>query len=209
MKTFFTIFLSTALFLEGCTSFSSISRNEQLQGLPRNNEYIRITLNDGSEIESAPYQHAYVTAPSDFVMGMGRMTWAQRDKDSTFSGMIDRTAIDSSRMLTLNGHRRYVCWLPGSVKISFREEQCLIITPDSGTGFWCIGTIRGGSTNRDPGFFSGKIPPGNIREIGVRELSALETAVALTACTVVVVGLAAATCSNMHFDILGTPQSKK
>jgi hypothetical protein len=173
MKTLFVMLLCGSLLLEGCYSYRPVTASGQRQLRSTESDDIILTLNDGSRIESRRDWHFEVTEPSAFIFGEGegrRSKGASSSANSWFfSGKIDWRAIDSVKLLSPASGPLLRCWRSDSTIVDFRPGHYVILTPDSGTGFWAIGT-------RNDSSFQGRILPESILEIEASRFSMMKTA---------------------------------
>ena len=187
MKLIFIVALCAALLFGGCSSYTALTLEERNQKRPLDDETILIKLKDGSEIESGPYHHVEVTEPAGFVFGKG-LRMHRSSGRSVFTGRLEFSSIDSTRTVDVASGRYLHYWLPDTSLVSIEEKALITVTPDSGTGFFCVGTRR----NKE---FRGKVPFGDIEQIEVSQNSDSRTGLRTasnTALYVAAIGLATA-----------------
>jgi hypothetical protein len=177
MKRLVVIFLCASLLLEGCYSLCTLNEDERGQLCSIEADDIVVTLNDGSKIESQPYHHFWITEPSDIILGEGS-AWKSLAKQhidytSLFRGRLQWSFIDSSKPLITASQHHLRCWLRDSSVLTFKQGDYIILTPDSDTGFWILGT-------KNDTAFTGRVMPESIKEIETSRISTVKTALLLT-----------------------------
>ncbi len=166
MKKLLLIILCGAMLLDGCYSYSVLETGDKEQQLPPDSESIIVTLKNGSVIESEAFHHVVVNVPSNFIYGIGASLNASRWK--VFIGRIDPSLIDSSGERSYDGRRYKMFWFKDNSQIRFFKEYYFAVTPDQGTGLWCIG---GKSDGESDSMFAGKVVLGNVQTIEIENIS--------------------------------------
>ncbi|MGB2868277.1 MAG: hypothetical protein WBD36_07490, partial [Bacteroidota bacterium] len=125
----------------GCYTFVSISETELVNGYPRPERAIRVTLRDSSVIHSPEYLHIATNEPTDVIMGIGQY----QSTSTTFEGIVEAKDVDSVREVP---GVSLLCWMKNKTCLGFREGQYLMLTSEDRPGFWCAGprTTRAGIT---------------------------------------------------------------
>jgi hypothetical protein len=157
------IFLSFSILLNACTSFYPLTDEDRTEGRPAPDESAVVYLEVGLQIEVESYHHIIVTEPSDFVYGVGLNKQTSRQ----FRGRLFQSTIDSST--TKLGS--LTCWLKDGTSIVFRANEYVEVTPDGGTGFWCVGKYRSG------GLFRGRVADEDIQRIEIRKTDVTKTVI--------------------------------
>jgi hypothetical protein len=205
MKSLLQFVLLTVTLFEGCYSFRGLSEEEKSQNRPRDDEEIVVKLKNGTEITSAPFQHATVTAPSEFVMGIGQKKETVAGENDAFMGTIPRSSVDSIRSEIIQSHEYVWCYLPGGSQVRFSMRYAVHVTPDSGTGLWCIGTMKKGSQRDSSEVFKGRIAADDISNIEVNKFDGGKLALGIAGATVGLLFVAAATLGNTHYPFRRIP----
>lgn len=172
MKTIIIMALSCQLLLQGCGSDSVLTREERERMRPNRDEKVRFVLHDGRTIVADPHHHIRVTEPSDFVFVFGEEHMPKVNSSGESSAIISAEAFDSACSLRGSpgtpADGTLLCWLSDSTCIRFEYRNAVRITPEDGTGYWCIGKVE----NRNEEIpMIGKIPYDEIEEIIVVDTS--------------------------------------
>jgi hypothetical protein len=127
--------VSSLLFFTGCYTYESISKDGENGGYPKTEDAIRITLADGSVIESPPYLHIATYEPTRIVMGVGQ----ERTRAMSFEGIVKTNDLDSAKEVSSAQGEVLVCWLKNGTSLGFMHGQYLTLTKQDPAGFWCVG----------------------------------------------------------------------
>ena len=163
------ILIAAIVIVSGCYTYAPMTNDEQTEGYPRIEDEIRITLTDGSLIESPAYLHVLTREPSDLIVGIGQ----ERKKSTPFKGVIVKTDLDSSKEVSTKEGLSYICWLKNKTSIAFKPNEYLKLTGADPPGFWCAGprTSPDGTTD-----FKGMVTRGQIGGIEVKKFDYETTA---------------------------------
>lgn len=186
MKTLLRIILCVAMLLEGCYSYAVFDPEGMGRPLPPDNESMRVTLKNGSTIESEALHHVMVNVPSNFIYGVGTSLKRFGGKEQTYVGHIDPSIVDSSKAWEYDGVHYRSFWLKDSTRLNFIEGRYFMVTPDQGSGLWCIGRMSAGRTDS---MFAGKIDLADMQVIEVPTISAVKTTILATTIGLVVFGV--------------------
>lgn len=174
IKSLIIVLIIVSMLLEGCSSYSIVTEQDKSKNRPAENEPINFVLSDGSEIESKTYHHIYVVQSDDFVYGIGEQFNRKTGLHNPFQGKLMRPLIDSSTTEWVDREQYLVCWLSDSSYVRFSESDYVVITPDQGAGFWCVGTLRSQNSRAQ---FKGKVSTEKIQELQIRKFSATKTVI--------------------------------
>lgn len=119
----------------GCYTYDSISEHELINGYPKPEHAVRITLTDGSVIHSPEYLHIVTNEPTNVIVGIGQ----DRSKSTVFKGIIVANDLDSAKKVPTTEGVSLVCWLKNKTSLGFKEDQYLMLTSQDRPGFWCAG----------------------------------------------------------------------
>jgi hypothetical protein len=156
-----------AMLMQGCYSSSVLEREGRKLQLPADSARIQLDLKNGAIIECEPFHHLAVTAPSNFIYGVGSSM--QNSVEREFIGRIDPSTIDSSK--AEKGGRAF--WLKDGSQVRFGEGEFLVVNSDQGTGLWCMGRK---TDDESDALFTGRVEFADIRKIELLELSGWGTA---------------------------------
>jgi hypothetical protein len=169
MKKTFIFFLCCSTLLYGCFPFSPLTQEDWLAQSSLSEREILVTLVDGSVIKSQPHHYIYTTEPSNFIYGSGRQRHRFiHGEHKEFIGKVYRSSIDSLGFIG----RYFVCYLPDSTDIYFRDGDYIVVTPDQSPGLWCAGIH---TADDKESVFSGKIPQERIERVEVKKFSEWQT----------------------------------
>lgn len=127
------IAVGLVLIASGCYTYESISKDRLNEGYPKTEDAIRITLTDGSVIESPQYAHLFTLEPTNIAMGNGQ----ERTRPTLFNGIIRASDLDSAKKVSTAKGEFLVCWLKNETSLGFKEGQYLMLTTQDPPGFWC------------------------------------------------------------------------
>ena len=98
----------------------------------------------------------------------------------TYTGRIDALLIDSGKATDYNNVHYRTFWLKDSSRIQFNEGDYVIVSPDKGTGLWCMGRKTDGISDRR---YAGKVDLSDVKtmEIGGFEVGSTICLVLLSA----------------------------
>lgn len=182
MKKIFIFFLCCSTLLQGCYSYSSITREDWLSQSPSVGENIFITLVDDSVIKSKPYHHIYTTEPANFIFGTAKLKHRYIRREHTqFVGKLERSSVDSLKTIGVSP-QYLICYLPDSTDIYYQDGDYVIITPDQLPGLWCSGIL---TVDDKESIFSGRIPNESIKYIEIKKFDPMLT----TAFVICVIGI--------------------
>ena len=170
-KSFIIILLIFSVLLQGCHSYYTRTEEERMESRPAENEPVMILLTDGSQIESDAYHHINVVEADDFIYVIGEQV-TKTGLRGPFQGKLRRSLIDSSTTEWVDRKQYFVCRLSDSSYVRFAESDYVVITPDLGTGFWCVGTLR---LQLNESQFKGKVPTEKIQEFQIEKFSWTKT----------------------------------
>ncbi|MGD0339005.1 MAG: hypothetical protein ABSB78_09470 [Bacteroidota bacterium] len=173
MKKTFILFLCCSILFYGCYAYSPLTREDLLNHrVPPGND-ILVTLIDGAVIKCQPYHHIYTTESADFIFGSGKRKHRfHLSEHREFVGMLQRSSIDSLRVMGIGTDKYLMCYLPDSTDIYFLYGDYIIVTPDQPPGLWCAGIQ---SVDGKDSVFSGRIPNERIERVETKEINALST----------------------------------
>lgn len=163
------ILLQVVLMSSGCYSYRSVTAEEQGESYPRSEDEIRVTLTDGSVIESPAYLHIETKERSDLIVGIGQ----ERKSAMPFKGVISRGNLDSSKEISTSQGIFLVCWLKNKSAIVLKQGEYLVLAMQDPAGFWCAGTINTSGEERP---FRSIISPVHIAKIEAKGFSYVNTA---------------------------------
>jgi hypothetical protein len=162
--------LSASLILQGCHSYYTRDESARRDLRSLESERIALQLKDGTSVESEALQHLEVAAPSHLVYGKGRFAKRGSVRDSVGVGILQWSAIDSSRVLPQREGESLRCWLANGDIVTFSRGEYVIITSEAGAGLWVSGERSGAE-------FQGMVPLDSIAQISVYRFSAEKTAI--------------------------------
>ena len=157
-----------ALLISGCYTYRSVTKDDQGEISAKNEEAIRVTLKDGSVIESPPFMHILTREQSDLIIGTGQ----ERSTSRTFKGLITSSEIDSTRPISTADGEALVCWLKNKTSVAFKPREYLRLTMEDSPGLWCLGERKTPGVVID---FRGVVPRDQIEGIEVVELNSGNT----------------------------------
>lgn len=163
-----------ALLISGCYTYRSMTEDGQNEVVPNNEDAIRITLNDGSVIESPAFMHVDTHEPSDLIIGTGQ----ERSTPRTFKGILTSGEIDSVKTIPTAGGEALLCWLKNRSSIAFKPHEYLRVSMQDPPGLWCAGkkTSLGGVSE-----FRGIVSREQLTDIEVEHLDGLKSAAVVAA----------------------------
>jgi hypothetical protein len=143
--------------------YNAIPQDELFNNYPKPEQSIRITLQDGSVIESPEYAHILTDKPMSLIVGVGQV----RSQSTPFKGMILASELDSAKEVSTTEGVSLVCWLKNNTSLRFKEGEYLVLTSHDPPGFWCAGrrTTPVGTTH-----FKGMLARDQVGGFEVREL---------------------------------------
>ena len=150
----------------GCYTYSSVDIEGQHVTFPNPEDAIRITMTDGSVIESPEYLHILTKEPCDLVIGIGQ----QRLNSTSFKGVIAKSEMDSMAEISAKDGLFLVCWLKNRNQLGFKSGEYLIVTSKDSVGFWCAGK-KFSSEGETP--FRGILSPVQISKLEVSRVNSL------------------------------------
>ena len=151
MKLLIITALIMMLIWQGCYSYYSVNpfwRSQKINLNDYDAEDIRLDLVDGTEITSQAYTHKLVAEPSDFIMGIGTLTYeGQTNNKKTFYSY-NANEFDSVKSAKINGKDYVTCYLKSGVQIHYEDDSYLKVSPKDGTGYFIMGVVeKGGIKN--------------------------------------------------------------
>ena len=168
VKTIILILLIVSILLEGCNSTYVLTEKDKLKNRPAEDESVVVLLKDGSRIESDAYHHMNVLEPGDFIYGIGeRLNKKLEVMHSTFRGKLLPSVLDSITTERYHEMDYTLCWLSDGSYVRFGKSDYMVVTPDQGAGFWCVGTLI---SQKDESLFKGKVSGEKIQEIQIQEI---------------------------------------
>jgi hypothetical protein len=153
----------------GCSTYEPMTKDDQNEGYPKSEDAIRVTLSDGSIIESSPFLHLFTHEPSDVIVGVGQ----DRSKGAVFKGLINVKDLDSVKKFPTANEVFLVCWLKNKTSLGFNNGDYLILTSKDPPGFWCAGRKTTSTGTVD---FNGMLTRDKIADIEVRKFAFVATA---------------------------------
>jgi hypothetical protein len=174
---FMTILTCSALLLESCYSYSSMTSEEYGEIFTTRDRHILITLNDSSTVEVSPFHYIRVVDPADFVYGVGVKREKGKKDSEWFCGTVDPVRIDSSFVPVPEGSAEsrvkfYSILTADSSRVSFQKGDCFFVTKGQGSGLWCNGQRETRDGSRD---FTGRIAFGKILSVKVLKFAWIKT----------------------------------
>ena len=133
MKLIIITVLIMMLIWQGCYSYSSVNlfwRSHKIYP-----EDIQLDLVDGTEITSKAGTHKLVTEPSDFIMGMGTLTYEGQVNNKKTFYKYNANEFDSVKSAKINGKDYVTCYLKSGVQIHYEEDSYL-------TGYFIMGEVK-------------------------------------------------------------------
>jgi hypothetical protein len=146
MKLIIVTVLVMMLIMEGCQSFFPIKENRNINLNDYETQYIQLDLVDGTKITSKAYTHRLVTEPSDFISGVGEITYADKRNDKNISYIYNADKFDSVRTYSANETAYAVCYLKSGALIGYDNDSYLRVSPEDGTGYFIRGEVKKGMT---------------------------------------------------------------
>jgi hypothetical protein len=148
MKLMIITVLIMMLIWGGCKSFFPINEKQHINLRDYGSKDIRLDLVDGTEITSMAYTHKLVTKPSNFIMGLGTLTYeGQTNNKKTFYSY-NANEFDSVKSAKINGKDYVTCYLKSGVQIHYEDDSYLKVSPKDGTGYFIMGVVeKGGIKN--------------------------------------------------------------
>ena len=145
MKLLIITALIMMLIWQGCYSYYSVNpfwRSQKINLNDYDAEDIRLDLVDGTEITSQAYTHKLVAEPSDFIMGIGTLTYeGQTNNKKTFYSY-NANEFESVKTEKINGKDYVTCYLKSGVQIHYEDDSYLRLSPKEGTGYFIRGEIE-------------------------------------------------------------------
>jgi len=168
MKPTIIFLLIFSLLAQSCTTYNPISREERASGDIGPDHHIRMTVSGTAVLEAEPYHYIKIKQPANLIIGAG-IKKGRLGFDDGFHGVIPDSSIDSS---VIDANKKLVCYCKDGSVITFKYEDYLRITPDQGTGFFCVGKM---TYSISDSLYKGRIPQSAIGRIGYEKIEPIGT----------------------------------
>ena len=142
MKLLIIAVLIMMLIWQGCQSFFPVGENQKINLNDYDAEDIQLDLVDGTEITSKAYTHKLVTKPSDFIMGIGTLTYEGQGNNKKTFYSYNANEFESVKTEKINGKDYVTCYLKSGVQIHYEDDSYLRLSPKEGTGYFIMGEVE-------------------------------------------------------------------
>ena len=184
MKLLIITVLIMMLLWQGCQSFFPVGGNQKINLNDYNAEDIQLDLVDGTEITSKAYTHKLVTEPSDFISGIGKITYGDKKNDENISYIYNADKFDSVRTYSANETGYAVCYLKSGALIGYDNDSYLRVSLEDSTGYFIRGEVRKGMTKN---IKTSRLELSKIQDVEIKKTDGIK----VVAVTILVLGVLA------------------
>ena len=176
MKLIIITVLIMMLIWQGCKSFFPIKENQNINLNDYDKEDVRLDLVDGTEITSKAGTHKLVTEPSDFIMGMGTLTYEGQVNNKKTFYKYNANEFDSIKFDQRNGKDYVTCYLKNGVQINYAKDSYLRVVPKEGTGYFVMGEVKKGERKN---IKMSRVELSQIQNVEIKKIDGLKIAGAI------------------------------
>ena len=204
MKLLIITVLIMMLIWQGCYSYFSVSSLGESQRINFNNydaEDIQVDLVDGTEITSNAGTHSLVTEPSDFIMGIGTLSYSGQVSSKEKFYKINANDFDSVAISKFKNADYETCYLKDGSQIHYQVGSYLRVSPKDGVGYIILGKVEKDGIKE---IKTSRVELNQIKDVEIKEIDGLKTAgVTILTLGILFIGILAT--SDFSFHIFDKP----
>ena len=173
MKLLIITVLIMMLIWQGCHSFFPVGESQKINLNDYDAEDIKLDLVDGTEITSKAYLHRLVTEPSNFIIGIGTLTYEGQENNKKVFYSYKANEFDSVGIPKIKKGNYAICYLKNGCQINYADDSYLRVKPQDGTGYFIMGEV-----NKDgiKNIKTSRVELNQIQNIEIKKVDGLKTA---------------------------------